>query len=310
MAYRFAKTIDKKTLIRKSKGWLWSVFRLLLLIGLAFVMLYPILYMFSVSFRLKNDMFDTTVQWIPKHFTFENISRVAEALKYSKSLSLTFGMSALCAFLSAAICSVTAYGLARFKFKCQGLLFVLMILMVVVPAAFYRMPLYMIMNKLHLLNSPLSMIIPATLGVGIRSGLYIYLFRQFFKGMPKELEEAAYIDGCGYFKTFTKIMIPSATAIFVTAFLFAFVWYWNDFQLGQLFMQEIDGVSTLSASLSNLDTVLYAAFPEVPTGAFDEIQFTLDKQAASLLVIGPLLLVYIVCQRFFVENISRTGIVE
>ncbi len=299
-----------KNIVKKAREIAWKWFRLILLIGLAFVMLYPLLYMASVALQEKKDMFDSTVYWIPKHFTMENISRVFDAIQYPRAILFTVVLSGVCAFLSACVCALAAYGLSRFKFKGQGILMGLVLMMIVIPVAFYRMPLYMIMSKFHLLNSPMSFVLPALLGAGIRSGLYIYLFRQFFKGMPKELEEAAYIDGCGYVKTFTNIMLPSAVPIFVTAFLFAFVWYWNDYQLSQLFIQEFHGVRTLSSSLANIGTIMYSAFPDVPTGQFDDIQYTLDKQAASLLVIGPLLMFYLVCQRFFVDNIARTGIVE
>ncbi len=302
--------IERRIAARRTREILWAIFRLLLLSGLAYVMLHPIFYMISVAFRSKPDMLDVTVQWIPKHFTLVNLKRVFTAMKYPGALAFTFGLSTVCALLSTAICSLTAYGLSRFKFKGQGVMFAVVLLTIIVPAAFYRMPSYLIMNKLHLLNSPLSMVLPALLGVGIRSGLYIYLFRQFFKSMPKELEEAAYIDGCGYVKTFTKIMLPSSVPICVTVFLFAFVWYWNDYQLSQLFIQDFFGVRTLSASLANIGNLVYAAFPDVPSGQFDAIQNTLDMQSSSLLVIGPLLLIFLVLQRFFVDNISRTGIVE
>lgn len=300
---------DKKAVqIKKVKKLVWSGIRLLLLSGLSYVILYPIIYMIVAAVREKQDLFDSAVKWIPKHFTLENLNRVWVAMKYPQSLLFTVALCGICAILCAVSCSLAAYGFARFKFKGQGVFFAIVLLMIIIPATFYRMPSYLLFNKMHLLNNPLSMILPALLGSGIHSGVYIYLFRQFFKGMPKELEEAAYIDGCKYIKTFTRIMLPSAIPVYVTVLLFSFVWYWNDFQLNVLFIQDFHGIQTLSASLSNITNLTVAAFPDVPSGLLDGVQNSIDQMSASVLVIGPLIILYVVLQRYFVESIQRSGL--
>ena len=149
------------------------------------------------------------------------------------------------------------------------------------------------------------MILPAMLGTGIRSGLYIYIFRQFFKGMPRELEEAAYMDGCGYMSTFLRIMVPSAVSAFVTCFLFSFVWNWNDYQISSMLMET---KKTLSSALLSLRSVLLNS--EITGEQPDVTRVLVDLQAGSLLVVTPVLALYLVFQRFFVESIERTGLVE
>ena len=302
-------TFQDKKLAKKATGWAWSIFRFLLLAGLAFSLLYPIMYMFSMAFKARIDVSDITVKWIPKHFTIENLTRVIEAVNYVPALVFSFVVSFVCALLSAISGSLTGYGLARFKFKGQGFLMVFLLITIIVPATFYSMPSYVLFNEVGLLDNPLSLILPAALAAGIRGGLYVYIFRQFYHGLPKELEEAARIDGCGNFMTYIKIAIPSSIPVFITAFLFAFVWYWNDYQLTRLFIQDFKGIQTLSSSLSNLQVIMKTAFAGVNESEYvNGGQYALDAQAASMLVLGPLLVLYVFLQRYFVESIQRSGL--
>ena len=113
-------TLRDKKIAKKATGWAWSIFRFLLLAGLAFSLLYPIMYMFSMAFKAQIDVSDITVKWIPKHFTIENVTRVIEGINYVPALIFSFVVSFICALLSAISGSLTGYGLARFKFKGQG----------------------------------------------------------------------------------------------------------------------------------------------------------------------------------------------
>lgn len=305
----------------------WSIFRAALLIGLAYVILYPFLYMISMSMRAKDDMFDITVNWIPRHFTFYTIKRIWQAMDYPKTLLNTVFLSGTCALVSAITCSLAGYGMARFKFKGQKIMFAVVVFSIIVPQSFYNMPTYMNFHyynffgvlslynlftgssvSVNLLNTDWTMFLPALFGAGLRSGLYIYLFRQSFKGMPKELEEAAYIDGCGYLKTFSKIMMPSASSVFITAFLFAFVWYWNDYQISGLLLGSDN--MTLSSALSVIGNLTYSLDESTGARVVDTVRAALDNQGACLLVSGPLILLYMILQRYFIESIDRTGIVE
>lgn len=326
-AWNEATPERRRVQMQRVGRWGWTIFRAALLIGLAYVLLYPLLYMFTMSIRERGDMFDITVNWIPKHFTLHTIQRVWRAISYPKTLLNTVALAGLCSLASTLITSMAAYSFARFRFKGQGILFALVIFSVIVPQSFYNMPAYIdfryfdyfgildIYNAItgsqvhtNLIGTYWPLLLPALFGVGLRAGLFIYLFRQFYKGVPKELEEAAYIDGCGYWRTYWKIMLPTVFSIFITVFLFAFVWYWNDYQVSGLMMGS-DNL-TLSTGLSIVDHLVLAMDSMDGLGQADTVTTALDKQGACLLVAAPLVILYVVLQRYFVESISRSGLVE
>lgn len=325
------KNLSKKTyrenLINYAVVNFWKVFRGAMIIALCYILVYPLLYMISMSFRDLQDMYDESVRWIPKTYTLDNIIRVWEALDYPRVLGNSIFLSFTGSVVSVITCSLAGYGLARFKFRFQGLLLALMFFMIIVPPQFYALSSYLnfryadflfiirILNFIpsvnieypSILGSSLTLILPSVFGSGVRSGLYIYIFRQFFKGMPKELEEASYIDGCGYMKTFLKIMVPAAVPAITTCFLFSFVWNWNEYYLSGLFLE---GTTTLSSSLVVLQNIIYES--EVTGGIVyvDLNRLVLDMQSGALLVVAPVLIVYFIFQRLFVESIERTGLVE
>lgn len=288
----------------------WSIFRGALIIALAYILMYPMLYMFSMSFRHIEDMYDVTVRWLPKHYTMDNLSRVFSAIDYPKAFFNTLLLSAVCSLASVAVCSLSGYGLARFKFKGSNALFALMLFTIVVPQQFFIMPTYLNFAEIGIVDSYWAIILPAVFGAGIRSGLYVYIFRQFFKGMPRELEEASYIDGCGYVKTFLRIMLPSSISAFVTCFLFSFVWNWNDYQITGMLLNR-NNHPTLSSSLVMLAKIMQG-IDAGDSGVFvpDANRTMLDMQAGALLVVAPVIIVYFIFHRFFIESIERTGLVE
>ena len=213
----------------------WPFFRFFILFGLCFVILYPLIYMISCAFRDSADMSDPTVMWIPRHLTLEVIKETAGVMDIWKTLGTTLLLNIGCSLVQVASCALAGYGFARFKFKGKGLLFGIVVMMILVPSQIIAIPQYMLFRhfglfglEVNLINSKLCMYLPAAMGNGIRAGLMIFIFRQFFKGLPKELEDAAYLDGCGSLRTFVQVMIPNASSSFLTVFLFSVVWYWND----------------------------------------------------------------------------------
>src|SRR5690554_7353610 len=139
-------------------------------------------------------------------------------------------------------------------------------------------------------------------GTGFRCGLYIYIMRQFFRGMPKELEEAAYVDGAGPLKTFFSVMLPGAGPVLTIVFLFSFVWQWNDDYLVSMFV----GNRVLLANTLNglVASVTGADIMEITYGYMSMLNNT-----GSLLFILPLLILYVFLQRYFIESVERTGLV-
>ena len=315
----------KEKHIKKPWQIVWKIFRTGLLIGLSYVLLYPLLFMFSTAIRSVEDTYDATVKWIPKSYTLDNLKQVWEYMKFPGTFATTLIVSLGTTLLLLISCSVTAYGLSRFKFKGRGLIMGLVIFTVIVPQQFFVLSTYLNLRffegfgilslfnlitgenvSINLLDRNTTFMLPAIFGIGIRSGIFIYIFKQFFKGLPKELEEAAYIDGCGLTKTFLKVIVPNAVPAFVTVFLFSFVWHWNDYQLSGILMPSHQ---TLSSSLSMLVSTISSN--EVATGvAISSNQLMLNLKTGCLLVVFPVVIIYVVFQRFFTESIERTGLVE
>lgn len=300
----------------------WKIFRFLLLFGLSFVILYPLLYMLSTAFRPIEEINDPSVIWIPKTFTLENFKQVIEMMDYGKTLPTSLVLNLSVSFVQMIACMVTGYGFARFKFRFQKALFGLVLFTVLVPIQIISVPSYayflhfdffgigslvgLFTGKaltVNLLGSFLTFFLPAALGAGLKSGLFIYIFRQFFRGMPQELEDAASIDGCGIFRTFLRIMVPNTRTIMITIFMLSLVWYWNDVSLG---MSYLGGTRTVTIALSNLKS----AFFTFDQAAFNNPFLQITRlQAGSPLTVTPVLLLYLIVQRWFVQGILRSGIV-
>ena len=216
---------------------IWPFFRFFILFGLGFVILYPLIYMLSCAFRESSDMTDPTVMWITRHYTLDIIRETINAMDFGNTLLNTLKLNIGCSVVQVISCAITGYGFARFKFRGKSIMFGIVIMMILVPAQIISLPLYTQFRyfgikgifSINLIDSMACMYLPAATGNGIRSGLMILIFRQFFRGMPKELEDAAYLDGCGPFGTFLRVMMPNALSSLLTVFLFSVVFYWNDY---------------------------------------------------------------------------------
>lgn len=295
---------------------LGSILRYCFLICMSFIVLYPLLYMLSVSIRDSIDLYDPTIIWVPKNFTWDNYINVLKNFDYPWLLKNTVAVSVISTVLNVTCCALAGYGFARFQFKTKKLLFALVIFMIIVPPQSISIPMYLqyyqfdffgigqLLNvRVNLLNSPIVFYISAMFGNGIRSGLFIFIFRQFFRGMPKEFEEAAYIDGCGTLGTFLRIILPNAKSSLVSCSLFSFVWYWNDYYLTNMYF---DKPYTLTVALGMLKDTLRSQGMDYFS---DPYVVVTQLQAACFLSVIPLLLIFVFFQRFFTESIERTGLV-
>ncbi len=258
-------------------------------------------------------MFDKTVQWIPRHFTLDNYKLVFEHLKYPKALFNSFMLSLVVSLFQLLACTVIGYGFARFDFRGKNLFFGLVIFSLIVPPQMIMIPMYLNFRNfnlfgllpgsgVNLLGTYWPFILTAITGTGLKNGLFIFIMRQFFKGMPKSLEEAAYVDGAGPFRTFFQIMLPGAIPALVTVFLFSFVWQWNDYFLTNIYM----GNETVLPIM--LDGLRYSV-----EGALQQpikTQYaSLLNNTGSLVFMAPLLILYAFLQRYFVESVERSGLV-
>ena len=299
--------LRRKTIAEK----VWPFFRFVILFGLGFVILYPLIYMVSCTFRERSDMSDPTVMWIPRHYTLNVLKETIQAMDFWNTLKTTLILNVGCSLVQVISCAITGYGFARFKFKGKGILFGVVIMMILVPTQVISLPLYMqfryfLFGKVSLIDTMWTMYLPALTANGIRSGLMILIFRQFFKGLPRELEDAAYIDGCGPFKTFIRVMVPNAASSFLTVFLFSVVWYWNDYYVSTTFFTD---TKTVALMLTNLDNELKIKLFNDPTVQISPREQIVWKEAGCLISIAPILILYAFLQKYFTEGIERSGLV-
>lgn len=303
---------------KKATKRIWSVIRLLFLLGVSYVVLYPLLTKMVLAFMDYRDLTDYTVIWVPKHFTFENIRVVAQIMDYFPGLLKTLGVCTLVSGLQVFVTTISAYGLARFKSKLRTVIFGLVIGTLIIPPQTYLVSLYTQFKNFDpfgivsavtnsdsgIIDTVTVFVMLAVTGMGIRSGLYIYIERQTFRGLPKELEEAARVDGAGIFSTFWRIMLPNARPTVVLCFILSFVWQWNDTFYTSLFAP---GIETLSMKLGTL-----AVDVSEYLGGWGMVGSSRSQQLISVgafLCIIPLVLLFILCQRFFVQGVERSGLV-
>ncbi len=301
----------------KISVWMVNILKIILFVGLSYVLLRPVLFMLSTALKSREDLIDPTVVWIPKHPTLENFILAFKSLNYFNAFKNSLITSIIPALFNVIACSMIGYGLARFKFKERELIFALILFTLIVPPQVLLIPLYVFYQRfdilgiirlikgepLNLLNSYYPIILPTILGGGLKSGLFIYIFRQFFRGMSKELEEAAYVDGASPFQTYLRIFIPNSIPAIVTVFLFSVVWHWNDVFEPSVFIGDFDKY-TLSLNLANIRSIITGG-----TQIFDPLLILPPQYAGAILVILPMLIFYIFTQRFFVESVERTGII-
>lgn len=288
--------------------WIISTVRMVLLLCICFVIIYPLLSKISISFMSVSDLYDAGVVYIPKSFTLNNYRYAIEKIDYFASLFKTVGFIFITSLLQVASSLLAGYGFARFDFKGKNFWFACAILTLIIPGQNIMAPLYFYFknfnflgllgaNGFNLLNTSWPIFLMSATCMGLNNCIYIYMFRQYFKGFPKELEESGEIDGANSFVIFTRIILPCAVSMIVTAFLFSFVWQWTDTFYVNVFMP---GNDFLSVSLQGLPNIV---------GNADRYYQVIISNTAVILLVLPILIIFLFAQRFFVESIERSGLV-
>lgn len=290
---------------RKTPMFIWSIARFVLLCGFSYVILYPLLVKFSLVFMDEMDLKDVTVKWIPRHFTFDNILTAIRYTDYWNTLFNTILFCAAVSVIQIAICMISSYAFARFKFKFRGLVFAIVIGTLVVPPQTYMVPLFEQLKDLNVLNTIWPFILMAVTGMGIRSGLYIYVLRQAFRGMPKELEEAANVDGAGPMRTFLQVMCPNVVPTTLLCLILSFVWLWNDTFYVSMFAPQMEIMPVLVKRIRTLITSAMGGWNE----NIGNIYTSVLVNTGTLLSMVPIIILFIVCQKFFVQGVERSGLV-
>ena len=293
------------------QGSLYNIVVYILLIDLAFVFLYPFIYMMVTSVKSYSDINDITVKWLPNVLKWDNWATAWETMDASRTIfnSLFVSLTATLGHLAA--CSFVAYGFARYKFPLKSVFFFCVLLTFIIPAQAVTIPQYRLYNQMGLMNGYWPMILPTFLGLGLRGGLFIFLFRQFFLGFPAELEEAAEVDGTNPLMTFIRIILPSSGSIMLVCFVLSMVWHWNDYYEPGIYLRDFD-LFLLPQTLPEMYARIQAAAGSMMDG---ETSLELREKfhagvamAGTGIAVSPLLLMYLVLQNKFVESIDRTGL--
>ncbi len=306
----------------KANGVLTSLLRYVVLIAIGYIILYPLFYMISSAIRTRDSFYDPSIIWITSDVTLENFEYAWHVMKYGSAIWSTILYEIVSAGIQIISCSLCAYGMARFEFKEKRVLTFFMFLLILVPTQMMMLPIFMNYSKLdflgllgvindltgidlrpNVLNSVWTFWLPAVLGVGIRSGIIIYIYTQFFKGLPKELEEAAWIDGAGPLKTYIRIALPSSSVVITTVTVFSLIWHWNDYQLASMYLYAEKW--PLAVKLSEITSA--EAIGTLRLSGDDPLRIAI-MMAGCFMFIIPILIVYLILQKKFVKSIDRVGI--
>lgn len=291
-----------------SDGFIAKFFTYLLLIVVSFAFLYPLLDMLLLSLQSPEDVLNPMLGSLPSGFYFDNFTTAFKVLDFWKALGESVYYSLIPTICQVVAAGFIGYGLARFKFKGKMVVMLLVVVTFLLPAQVTMIPTLIMYKNVGILDSVLAFALPAITGQGLKSAIFILIFFQSFSMIPKELDEAAYIDGANSFKVFYKIAIPLSIPIFIVGFIFSFVWYWNETYLTSIY---IESAHTLPMALQQFALSFSQMQDQMGGGSVPTLENTLNEaiyMAGTLISIIPLLLLYFVLQRWFVEGIDRAGL--
>lgn len=302
---------NRKNKIKKLGDGLYVLLRTIILCGVCYYVLFPILQSFFQTFMSRMDLFDSTVDLIPKNYTLDNLKIMFKAINIPTAALTSLGICLLVTTAQLCSCTLVGYGFARFNFPLKNVAFMLVIFTLVVPPQTIITPMYLNFRNfagtgINILNTIFPFAILSVTAMGFKNGLYIFMIRQFYRNVPKELEEAAMIDGAGFLRTFVSIMLPSAKPILSVVAIFSLVWQWTDtFYIGW-FSPNIKVLSTEIMSVpTNLSVITELLGVSVIEDGYERIL----NGTGSLIIMLPLIIFYIFTQRSFVESVERGGIV-
>ena len=318
----------------------YKIFRLVLLVGISYVVLFPFISKIAGSFMSPEDFVDVTVRLIPKNFTLDIYKAVLFETNYWTAFRNTFIISLSGALLQTFVCCLIAYGLAKFRFKGNGLIMMLVVLTMIVPHGTLQLSMFMSFryfdvlgilsflsggasigflgegglneilagiqiidlpdHGLALTNTYAPLLILSATGLAFKNGLYVFMLRQFFTGVPDALEESAYIDGSGVFRTFFTIILPLSIPMMVTVFLFAFCWQWTDDFYTELFFTT--SKIALMPDVVDIPQSLQTDY------AGQNMYYTAIRNTCGICIIMPLVILYAFGQNFLVQGIERSGL--
>ncbi len=255
--------------------------------------MYPVLWMLASSLKPENLIFSDPGIW-PKEFTLENFKKgwnITKDASFGLFFKNSFLISAISVIANLVTCSMAAYAFARLKFPLKKLWFACMLLTIMLPAHVTLVPRYAIFHSLGWIDTILPLTVPKLLAT---DAFFVFLMIQFFRGIPKELDESATIDGCGIFQIYWRILLPLSMPVLITTAIFTFIWTWDDFFSQILYLNTIKNFT-------------------VPLG----LRLFLDSQgdsswgavfAMSVLALLPITIIFFIFQKYIVEGIATSGL--
>ena len=297
-----------------------SVIRALLMFGLCFMIISPMISRLSMSLMEEKDLYDSTIVLLPRNVTLENFGIVARSCQLPTSMLNTLWISIVTSICQIVSCTLVAYGFARFELPMKKFWFACVIALIIIPPQTIQSALYRTFTRFDLFGI-ITAITGSTINIrasiwpyimmcltcmGLKNGLYIYMLRQYFKSVPESLEEAAYVDGCSTLHTFLKIMLPDAMPTIASCFLFSFVWQWTALFYTRNFLT---GYTVYSRELSAMVSKMGKYFSQSAT---ETVTVPLGRQM-QLIGIGvfvccvPLIILYCFTQKTFVQSLVMTG---
>lgn len=303
----YMQNTNKKKLAKKI---IIYVLLYLVLFDLAFVFLYPFLTMILDAFKSDADLLNSTVKWIPTELTFVNFKLAFKELHYLSYLKNSLIIVFVATLGHAIVCSFIGYGFARYNFRGKGVLFAGVILSMLVPTQVLIFPLYQMYAATGVLNTYAPLLIPCFFGFGLRGAFFVFQFRQFFMGLPAEMEEAAHIDGCGPFRTYLQIMLPMSKSSILVCSVLSVVWHWNDSFEPSIYLKSAPQLQLLTARIPEMYQKL-AQFSEEAVEGVNAAELVINQgtvMAATFLAILPLLIIYMFVQKQFMEGVERSGL--
>lgn len=298
--------MNRKRLKTKTTKIIWSCFRFILIFGLCYIILYPFIIKILASFMSSEDLLDATVKYVPKSPNLHYWKFAWERLDIAKSGTLSLVLAIVSALIQVLISTMVAYGLARFEFRGRNLAFAMVIIILLVPSQVYSVPQYLNFRyfgvgdfTVNLIDNVLPVFLLSLGCLSTKQCLYIYLMREFFKDFPKDLENAAYIDGASIGRTFVSVVLPNAKGMMITIFLFAFCWQWTDTEFSSLYFSS---KTTLPMRIISSYLIVKGQ-----VSSTDLLGTAIARAAATMIVILPVVILAIICQRFLIRSISRSG---
>ena len=303
-------------LMNDIKKFALAILQIAIIVGVSYVILAPVIGMFVNAISSDKDVYNPMVFCFPENPTLEKIQRVILRMEYWPTITKNIIYILALTAVQVVVCSMVGYGFARFEFPFKKLLFGCVVVTIVLPVHTIMLPMYVTFRNfdplgiislikgtpLNLMGTPWPMFILSFLACGVRSGLYIYIFNQFFRGLPKEIEEAAFVDGAGMWYTYFNIMLKNASPAVITVTVFSLVWQFNDTFYSNLFLvSEKIVISKRITTLMNLisleDKIMEKTLQQV------------HLHAGIILILLPIILIYLLLQRYFIEGVERSGIV-